>query len=1034
MSAQTFRFNQYTTEDGISQNFIYSINQDPKGYLWVGTGEGLCKFDGKRFETYTLKDGLAEEVITCSFTDESFNQWFGHVGGAISKYDNESFTSIIGKDTLQSQINDIHGVNNEIYGVGQNDGLFKIVDGSIVKIGDFDLSMFSSIQCVDENNILVGTADGLGHLVKNNQKWELKKLYKEGSWITDISPSKTQGVYLLSLQEGEIFKTRLNQGILQFQTWDSEYDLSEFQIQTIIEDNQMNIWLGTNGNGLIKLHADTLGNSEFEVTEYNTSTGMSSDYVHSVFQDREGNIWVGTFGQGLSNLIDDFFTFYEHDPSKFGNSVSSIWVDEDNKWYGVENGLIRINSELDSGWTFYNSSNGFINANVTSLYQIDSVLWIGTATKGVYYFDLRTNKMAKLSWDYGSLQNRVNQITGDKYNVWIATEGGLILYYPENGSTSLFDTESGLAHNSIQTVIKSRDGAIWMGTHSRYVYAIQNMELTQFELTNAGELEVIDIAESKNGDIWIATSENGIFRKTKDELSHYSMNEGLKSNYCYAIAEDANGYVWIGHRGGLSKLNVKTGKVDIYDHKSGIDDQINNRATFTDKRGYLWFGTDGGAIKYDPSKDRRKAVPPVINLLKVTIGDKVYSIKENITLPYDNYRVVFDFVGISFKNPDKVKYQYKLVGYDEVFSNFSKEATATYGRLADGEYTFEVIACNEDGLCSEEPARISITIAKPFWKKVWFYLIVIVAMIVLMILIVRIRTKRLQANQIYLEEQLAIKTKEVVEKASIIQEINKDLTASINYAKRIQSSILPHTEYFLELFPYSFIYFKPRDIVSGDFYFIREYDDRIIIACVDCTGHGVPGGFMSMIGSTTLRNIYKLMETSQSWLTPDEVLDILDEEVQKILHQKESGINDEDEFFKSRDGMDMTLIEINLSTYEVLLSSAKRHSIIRQDGKVSFISGDKRPIGGGEIDQKDFSLQRFQMKKGDALFLFSDGYPDQFGGEDGRKLKLMSVKEYIEDLSGENPEDYGEIMKNKFENWKGDHEQIDDVLMIGIVF
>ena len=991
---QTFRFNQYTTEDGISQNFIYSINQDNSGYLWVGTGEGLCQFDGKTFVTFTTQDGLAEDVITCAYADaEEGVQWFGHNEGGITKFSKEGFKAIARKDLIESKINGISGNSSQVFGLAQNHGLFEIKEDKLDLIGTFGRESFHAIQCVDDENILIGTATGLLHLKFNGNIWTREDIYWEDKWITKISPTSEGGIYLISMQSGGIAKVRVNKGKVEFSKWDSNFNLSEIHVQTIMEDEDKNIWLGTYGQGLIKLHLDTTSVDDYDVTIYNTSTGMSSDFVQSVYQDREGNIWVGTFGAGLSTLLDDFFTFYSYDPEKYGNNVTSIAVKGNEKWFGVENGLIKISPQIDTVYAFYNSSNGFVTDQVTSLFMLDSVLWIGTWNNGLYNYDIKEDKFTKINWNYGSLQNKVNQITGNKYSLYIATEGGLIVYYIENGETNLFDTQQGLAHNSIKTVCLGSDGTIWMGTHSRYLYGINNSTIDEYEITSAGQLEILSISEDINKNIWIATAENGVYKKIGDSFANYSTNEGLKSNYTYSVQSDAIGNIWVGHRGGLSKISNEDSKIIVYDHKSGIEDQVNQRATYLDDKNYLWFGTDGGSIKYDQSKDKKRTVPPVINLLSVIIDEKEYSVDEPIKLPYGNYRVQFNFIGISFKDPENVQYQFKLEGYDQVYSDYTIEPHATYGRLADGKYKFQVMACTEDGICSEEIATIEIKISKPFWKQIWFYFLVALLLIGTVILIVRIRVKRLQANQIYLEEQLDIKTREVVEKANIIEEINKDLTASISYAERIQQAILPEVNMMTSRLPNSFIFFRPRDIVSGDFYFIREYKEKLIIACVDCTGHGVPGAFMSMIGSTTLRNIYRLMDSTGKWMTPDQVLDLLDEEIQKILHQRSSG-NIEEDFFKSRDGMDMTLAEVNTETNEVLLASAKRHSILVQNGECEIISGDKRPIGGGEIDQVDFHLKKFQMSKGDSLFLFSDGYPDQFGGADGRKNEDFRCKSH----------------------------------------
>jgi len=1033
---QEYRFNQYTIEDGIPQNFIYSINQDARGYLWIGTGEGLSKFDGKNFVNYSIQNGLSEDVITCSFESENGTVWFGHNEGGITKFIDGTFTPLKSKlDPVTGKINGFTKAGNTVFFVSQNQGLFKIEDDRISKVGSFGKDNFFCVQAFDEENILIGTDEGCIHVQKQKDNWIEASTNHEDQWISALSKSNEEGIVLIGMKEGQLYKSRIHEGKIQFSRWDSETDISEYQIQNIMQDKDDNIWLGTFGQGLIKLEVDTSRNSEFDITAYNENTGLASNFVQSAFQDREGNIWIGTFGNGLYRLIDDFFTFYSHDPNTgIGNNVTAIWEKDDIKWYGVENGLIMVAPEEDVKWRFYNSKNGFVDDKVTSLTERDSTLWIGTENKGFYALDRTTLKIKKINTPFSSLVNHVNQIAVDESLVWVATEGGLLVYNLDNKTADLFDTQIGLAHNSIKSVYRDKEGKIWMGTKSRFLFCLHNSSIQEYEITTRGELEIVDITEDNDGNIWLATSEYGIYEMIGGKFAHYSVEDGLKSNYCYTVACDINGDMWIGHRGALSRISGTEFSIETYDHESGIDAQINYRSTFSDYKGNLWFGTDKGAIKYNPQKDKKLSIAPVINLLAIKIGDQTHYPNEVLNLSYDNYRIQFDFIGISFDAPDEVTYKYKLTGHDEIYSNPTKETSISYSKINDGDYTFEVIACNSNNECNNTPAKFSFSVGIPFWKAWWFYLLVVGIISLAVYILIRSRVRRFKATQAYLEEQLAIKTKEVVEKAEKIEEINIDLTASINYAERIQSAILPEIDVLNNHYKNSFIFFKPRDVVSGDFYFVREYDERIVVACCDCTGHGVPGAFMSMIGATTLRNIYKMMENSEEWKTPEKVLEKLDDEIQKILHQQEFDPSDVEDFLKSRDGMDLTLAEINTKTNEVLLSSAKRHSFIRQNGKIEIISGDKRAIGGGEIMQRPFTLSRFQMQKDDALFMFSDGYPDQFGGADGRKLKLSGARKIVEELSEVPKEQYAQRVQSNFELWQADFDQIDDVLFMGILF
>ena len=270
-----------------------------------------------------------------------------------------------------------------------------------------------------------------------------------------------------------------------------------------------------------------------------------------------------------------------------------------------------------------------------------------------------------------------------------------------------------------------------------------------------------------------------------------------------------------------------------------------------------------------------------------------------------------------------------------------------------------------------------------------------------------------------------------MENAEKIHSINKDLTDSINYAKRIQNSILPSKSLLHEALPNSYLFFQPRDVVSGDFYFIERIDNKLIVACADCTGHGVPGAFVSMIGSVTIRNIYS--KSKWQWRTPDQVLEELDEEVKLILHREKHLFNEETNISVS-DGMDISLCEINLDTNEVLLAQAKRTSLLRRNGKVEKLKGDNRSIGGLDLMNTKFTLSTFQLEKGDALYLFTDGFPDQFGGIKDKKLMISGILEMLEAMEDMDRERHLRAIRSNFAIWKSTTAQVDDVLFIGLLF
>ncbi|MBA4239639.1 MAG: hypothetical protein C0448_02845 [Sphingobacteriaceae bacterium] len=270
--------------------------------------------------------------------------------------------------------------------------------------------------------------------------------------------------------------------------------------------------------------------------------------------------------------------------------------------------------------------------------------------------------------------------------------------------------------------------------------------------------------------------------------------------------------------------------------------------------------------------------------------------------------------------------------------------------------------------------------------------------------------------------RLKEKTNKLLEEQNaIISEKNKDISDSINYAKKIQEAIFPSDAEIAKVFPEHFILSLPKDVVSGDFYWFTQADNLKIFVVADCTGHGVPGAFMSMIGNTLLNQIV----VERKILRPDLILNELRKEIIKSLKQGEDS--------KSRDGMDLSLICLNSETNVLQVACANNPVwIIKEDGALLEIKPDKQPIGYVSSTPQDFSLNTIQLQKGDIVYQFSDGYADQFGGEKGKKFKYNQLKELLLNMKGFEMAQQLETLGTSFEKWRGALVQIDDVLVTGI--
>jgi PAS domain S-box-containing protein len=275
-------------------------------------------------------------------------------------------------------------------------------------------------------------------------------------------------------------------------------------------------------------------------------------------------------------------------------------------------------------------------------------------------------------------------------------------------------------------------------------------------------------------------------------------------------------------------------------------------------------------------------------------------------------------------------------------------------------------------------------------------------------------------------ESVLVVSHDITERKIIEMEIqnkNKKITESINYAKRIQTAILPNTRLINRALPDSFILYKPRDVVSGDFPWFVQIKDDIFIAAVDCTGHGVPGALLSLIGYFLLNDIVRSRKITE----PGRILDLLDEGVTTTLRQ--------DEDSTTKDGMDIALCKINLVNSEVEYAGAHRPLYLMKSGVMNEIKGNKFPIGGGIFkNQTNFTNTKVKLAKGDSIYFSSDGFPDQFGGPEGRKFGPKKVREIVERVHAMPMNEAVDVFDKEWENWKGDHKQTDDVLLIGIKF
>jgi ligand-binding sensor domain-containing protein/serine phosphatase RsbU (regulator of sigma subunit) len=1028
--SQNINFKRYGIEQGLIHPTIYTLNQDKTGFVWIGTGAGVCRFDGVKFQKPYSTDSISEAYANASYRSKDGNMWFGYDDGSICTYNNRKLRKVYRNEISPSIITAIsENDENQIIALSQNSGIYVISKTGTKNITTgVEGKLLYCLSPINNKNFLIGTGNGLWLVHFNLEKVEIVFDSKiEGipdTKIQCIVPSVHENKFWIGTEDEGAFELKVsstkNFDAVKVSTNEK---LASSNVQWILEDKQENLWVCTFGNGVFKLLFDNKTNKYPNYLVYNQDNGIGDNYIKKAFQDQEGNIWFGTYSNGLSGIVDEAFVFYNFKTESLNNDIMSVASSNEGTWLGSRKSLYFISNNSQNDKKIITEKNGLPNDNIISLKIVDNkTLYIGTEKNGLYSLTIGSERISKFLTFNNSLESSINAIEYSNGTLWLGTNGGVISYNIITGKKEKFSTDTDLPHNKINELFVDSKGIVWIATKSTGLVSV-NSKL-HYKMDGIGEIEFTGISEDKNGNLWATTYGDGLFCFRKDSIIHLSESNGLKSNYGYSISTDEEGNIWVGHRLSLSKVNPESLNIITYGQEIGITGDCNRNAVSKDISGTLRFGTTDGLIQYNYNKFRQKMAPPSLNLLSVKISDKEYDFEDEIDLPYGTYRIRFDFVGLNFAAPSAVKYQYKLDGWESEWSEITNNTFAYYPRVDDGNFKFIVRAYNAEGITAQEPFSIVIKIKAPLWKRWWFILLSIAMIVALLYLYIKYRERKQIQFQLYLQKMLDERTREVVEQKEEIENKNRDITDSITYAQRIQTSILPSVKKLQDSFSGCFIFYQPRDIVSGDFYWYDKVTEtKFSIVCGDSTGHGVPGALMSMIGTTLIKDICNRPDV----VSPSNILEKLDEEMMNTLNQ-----NIEAE--KSSDGMDLIACEIDTETHIVKIASAMRPVILYQNGEQIYVQGSKSSIGGNEFanECKDFEDQVFQLSKGDLIYMFSDGYPDQFGGPMGKKFKMVRLRNLLRDVHELPMEEQYHHIKNTFNLWRDQHDQVDDVLFMGI--
>jgi len=1077
ISAQQYHFENYTLENGLPQANIYCIFQDSRGYLWLGTeGSGACRFDGRNFLVFNRDKGMAGDVVRSILEDSQGRLWFGTDSG-VTVYNGLKFFKINEKNGLSSNtVVCLYRDNTDTVWIGtagDRGGLNKVefFTGDSVKISQFSVNdglSNDNIFAICEDNfdrLWIGTFGG-GITIRskrgNPDPVLLTTLHNFPSdHILAIKSDSNNNLWIGTYDKGavrinvteDLSRSRIEQVSNEFRMPDN----TVWAIMPLLHE----IWLGTNENGIQRL-------ADGGTKSLTSSNGLLKNQVISLFKDREENIWISCGDGGISRYMGNrFYSITRKEGLADENVYSLVAGNKGEVWIGTYSGLVRLTRTGDQIiFKNYTVVDGLPDNVINSL-ALDSRnnLWIATPG-GIARFDGRRFEIFTEERD-GLANDYVNSIFVDKDDVvWCGTKMGVSIY---DGIGFKNTKEGYLPDNEIQTLMQDRSGNIWCGTLGGLA-RFRGEELTTYdEAEGLNHKKIHTITEDKKGNIWIGTFGGGIYMLSVNSgdrrpVRQMASDSLLNSANVYSLIFLNDTTLLAGTDKGMNRIildnDLKVTRVIRYSLKDGFSGIKNNLNSVCRNGDEIWFGTVNGITAYSPEYDMISDSRPVVHITDLRLffnevdwEKEGYGMMPWTNLPGDlklshkNNHLTFHFTGLLFSDKEEITYQYILEGLDDRWSPPRKETEAVYPGLTPGEYTFRVVALDRFGNKSDETASFSLEITPPFWQTTWFYILCAVILISGVFAFMKYRERKLRNERDMLErivkertaevvqqrDQIEIQRDEIQKQHNIVTEQKKDIMDSIRYAKRIQTAAIPSPETIINELKDLFILYKPRDVVSGDFYWMGIENEKLIMIAADCTGHGVPGAFTSMLGISMLNDIIGQGSTT----SPDVILNELRDNIVRSLKQSPDS--------ESKDGMDIAILTIDKKANTLDFSGAMNPLFIIRNAsqekindsfieegafRLYEIKGDKMPAAIHER-MDPFTRTTIKICPDDKFYMCSDGYEDQFGGPKHHKFMRKSFKKLLLQIHHLPMDQQRDILEKTLEEWTGDLPQVDDILVIG---
>ncbi len=1048
----------YNTADYDGNNQTFSVVQDDRGIMYFANQNNILEFDGNSWRKIFLPGDPAIYSLAKGKNGKIFvgaNGEFGYL--SVLPDGNIKYKSLIDK------------VKKEKRNFTKVDFIIKGKDEEIIFLTPLDLYIYKNdtvktIKTHNEKNIFIRpfkvrdrlffSEKGYGILEYINGKLELLKGTEKFAfkWVVAMFPRGKKDIYFNVFRDSiYIYSNK------RIKSFEKDPLLKNIYSSSIYEKYYLG---GLYSKGLIVTDKDLN-----IIKHLSESNGLQNNTVYNVFPDKDNDIWLGT-NNGISVVFPNlpYSVFSEssnltgavyaskllNNKLYIGSSIGMFYKDfsKKNSIEGEKFELLDYAKGNKQIWKIEVINNSLLCASSDGLLEIkDSILsLVGNQETSIKSFIqlknnpnylLTTGGTGLLLFEYidGKWEFK-NSIKNFKGNNWYIVED-------ENNTFWLSDKTKGITHLKInaemdsvekETLLTKENGL--PETQNNYVFEINNrivfatssglyffdnnknkfLKDPKFE-NIFNDKSITKLHQTKSGDIWFKEELNDSKIKNK---KHWELGLVKKTDTGYTII-----------------------KKPFYKLKN----RINHINQISDNE--LIIGTEAGFVLYNSdavhSFDKPfNALIRKVEFVKndsvlfggahIDANNKISNLQnvENIPqIPYKFNNLRFSFAAVFYEEPEKTQYKFILKGNDGEWSDWKFKTDKEYSNLAPGSYTMIVKAKN---LYETESniAEYTFQILPPWYKTIWAYIGYFILFVLFIYAIIQLSVARLKKQKENLEAIVEERTQEILiqkeeieakndtlseQNEQIIQK-NESITASINYAKRIQEAMLPVKENISKHLTENFLLFKPRDIVSGDFYWYAEKDNKVIYTAVDCTGHGVPGALMSMIGSEILGTIL-----NEGITEAGKILEKMNEYVIKALKQETEGF--------SQDGMDISLCVIDKKNKTVEYAGAKNPLVYITDGKLTQVKASRYGIGGYTEKKKVYESHLIKYESPTWFYMFSDGYPDQFGGPKDRKFMIKRLKNLLLDIHYKPMQEQHDILDKTIEEWMENTNQTDDIIVTG---